>query len=111
MLLLTVLEFVFWLIILPYLFFGLAFTSVADVLGDLFEPTLFLGAIWVAGMGLYLQFCIPSADAQFVSVVGAIADSHIAGIATPTVIFVIAGSLLVASVWRRSTKARAVRDI
>jgi len=62
-------------------------------------------------MGLYLQFCIPSADAQFVGVAGAIADSHIAGIATPTVFIAIAGSLLVASVWRRSAKAGAVRDI
>ena len=100
---LALIEFVFWLLLLPYILFGMLLGQIALVVASAFEPRLLLVGVWFGALGLYLfPKRIPD-DLPFVSLVDSIAQSHIAGLSTPLVFLAMAGLLVATSAvvtWR-----------
>lgn len=105
---LAIIELVFFVLLLPYIMFGQLLAHVADLVSTYFEPKLLLVGAWFVLVAVFLFPSKDPDDSPFVSVVDAIAQSHIAGLQTPTTLFgfgtfLVVVSALVAAKHRRTT--------
>lgn len=95
---LALVEFVVWLLILPYVLFGLLLTHIAHVFAQVFDSRLLLAGVWFGVMGArLLPSRTPDDSRPFVSLVEMVAQSHIWRVPTPAALIGVAGILVVAS--------------
>lgn len=81
----AIIEFVLGLLILPYLLIGFFVADVAKFITELFDPWLLFIGVITAVIGLELQRHSTPDDSPFISIVDSIAQSHVFGIAVPTI--------------------------
>lgn len=95
---LALLEFVFWLLILPYVLFGLLLAHIAHIITQAFEPRLLLAGVWFGAMGAWLlPSSTPDDSRPFLTLVEVVAQSHIGPVPTPAALLAVAGLLVVAA--------------
>ncbi|MBV6885842.1 hypothetical protein [Xanthomonas euvesicatoria] len=95
---LALLEFVFWLLILPYVLFGLLLAHIARAIAQVFESRLLLAGVWFGAMGAWLlPDSTPDDSRPFVTLVEMVAQSHIGPVPTPAVLLGVAGLLVIAA--------------
>ncbi|MGL0788790.1 hypothetical protein [Xanthomonas translucens] len=95
---LALLEFVFWLLILPYVLFGMLLAHIAHAITQVFEPRLLLSGVWFGAMGAWLlPSSTPDDSRPFVSLVEMVAQSHIGPVPTPAALIAVAALLVIAA--------------
>jgi len=95
---LALVEFVIWLLLLPYVLFGLLLTHIAHAFAQAFESRLLLAGVWFGVMGArLLPISTPDDSRPFVSLVEMVAQSHIGWVPTPAALLGVAGFLVVTS--------------
>ncbi|WGO96451.1 hypothetical protein QCD61_28220 (plasmid) [Pseudomonas viciae] len=102
----TILVFIFVIVALPYLLFGVVLGIIVDTVCTVFQPALLLVAVWIGLIGLFLFPSMEPSDLPFSTLVEVIAQSHLFNIPTPYAIFSIAGCFVVAAFIARQRKPR-----
>lgn len=100
----AILEFLFFLLLLPYILFGVLLAKIWEVVCMVFQPVLLLLAVWIASIGLFLLPSMAPNDRPWLSLVESIAQSHVFGVPTPFAIFGMAGCVLIVSVIARQRR-------
>lgn len=101
----AILEFLFFLLLLPYILFGVLLAKIWEAVCMVFQPVLLLLAVWIASLGLFLLPSMALNDRPWLSLVESIAQSHVFGVPTPFAIFGMAGCVLIVSVIARQRRA------
>lgn len=102
----TILLFMFVIVVLPYLLFGVVLGLIVDTVCTAFQPALMLMALWVVSIGFFLLPSMAPNDLPFSSFVEVIAQSHLFHIPTPYAIFGVAGCFVVAAFIARQRNPR-----
>lgn len=97
-------EILIFLLLLPYILFGVLLAKVAETIGAVFQPVILLIAVWVAVMGAYLVPSMRATDAPWVTLIESVAQSHVLGLPTPFALFALAGVLVVVSLVVKQAK-------
>lgn len=97
----VILEFLFFLFLLPYILFGVLLAMIWQAVCMVFQPVFLLVAVWITSLGLFLLPSIAPNDRPWLSLVESIAQSHVLGVPTPFTIFGIAACVLIVSVIAR----------
>jgi len=93
---LALLEVIVFLLILPYVLFGMLLAHIAHVIGQVLEPRLLLAGVWFGAMGAWLlPSSTPDDSRPFLSLVEVVAQSHIGPVPTPAALLGVAGLLAV----------------
>jgi len=100
----AILEFLFFLLLLPCILFGVLLAKIWESVCMVFQPVLLLVAVWIASLGLFLLPSMAPNDRPWLSLVESIAQSHVFGVPTPFAIFGMAGCVLIVSVIARQRR-------
>lgn len=100
----AILEFLFFLLLLPYILFGVLLAKIWEAVCMVFQPVLLLLAAWIASLGLFLLPSMAPNDRPWLSLVESIAQGHVFGVPTPFAIFGMAGCVLIVSVIARQRR-------
>lgn len=100
----AILEFLIFLILLPYILFGVLLAKIWEAVCMVFQPVLLLVAVWITSLGLFLLPSMEPNDRPWLSLVESIAQSHVFGVQTPFAIFGVAAGVLVVSVIARQRR-------
>jgi hypothetical protein len=100
----AILEFLVFLLLLPYILFGVLLAKIWKAVCMVFQPVLLLLAVWIASLGLFLLPNMAPNDRPWLSLVESIAQSHVFGAPTPFAIFGMAGCVLIVSVIARQRR-------
>jgi hypothetical protein len=104
---LAILEFVFFLLFLPYILFGMLLAHVADTIAQVFEPRLLLTGVWFGVLGGWLLTeSTPDDTRPWQSLVEVVAQSHIGPVLTPVALLVVAGLLVATAAFVRLKRPR-----
>lgn len=95
----AIIEFFLLLLILPFFLFGVVLSKIGKTITDNFEPIQLLSCVWLSTIGYcLLPYREVNESRPYVSLVEAIAQSHVLGISTPILLFTMAGLLFVTSI-------------
>lgn len=100
----AILEFLIFLLLLPYILFGVLLAKIWESVCMVFQPVLLLVAVWIASLGMFLLPSMAPDDRPWLSLVESIAQSHVFGVPTPFAIFGMAGCVLIVSVIARQPR-------
>jgi hypothetical protein len=95
---LAIVELIIFLLVLPYVLFGLLLGVVVGAVGRIFEPRILLGGIWLAVIGLFLLPHRELDASPFATFVDVVAQSHVLGLSTPVALLAAAGVLICVAV-------------
>lgn len=93
----AILQLLIFLLLLPYILFGVMLAKISEAVCMVFQPVLLLVAVWVASLGVFLIPSMVPNDQPWVSLVDSIAQSHVFGVPTPFAIFGVAACVLIVS--------------
>ncbi|HCF3018602.1 TPA: hypothetical protein NIB55_005872 [Pseudomonas aeruginosa] len=100
----AILELLIFLLLLPYILFGILLAKIWEAVCMVFQPVLLLIAVWIASLGVFLLPSMAPNDRPWVTLVESIAQSHVFGVPTPFAIFGMAGCVLAVSVFTRQRR-------
>lgn len=97
----ALLEFLIFLLLVPYILFGILLAKIWESVCMIVHPGLLLVGVWIASLGLFLLPKMAPNDRPWVTMVESIAQSHVLGVPTPFAILGIAACVFVVSVIAR----------
>ncbi len=97
----AILEFLILFFLLPYILFGVVLAKIWEAVCTFFQPVLLLLAVWICSIGMFLLPSMEPHDRPWMTILEAIAQSHVFGLQTPFVIFGIAACVVIVSVAAR----------
>lgn len=102
---LALIEFVFFILIFPFLLFGVLLNKIGRAITDHFEPVQLLTSIWLLSVSYFLwPYQEVNESVKFISIFDAVAQSEVMGVPVPTVFILLASLLFLSSMivaWRR----------
>ncbi|AXQ51120.1 MULTISPECIES: hypothetical protein [Pseudomonas] len=100
----AILQLLIFLLLLPYILFGVVLAKIAEAVCTVFQPVLLLLAVWIASLGVFLVPSMMPNDRPWLSLVDSIAQSHVLGVPTPFGILGVAVCVLIVSVIARQRR-------
>lgn len=95
---LTILEFVFFLLFLPSFLFGFLLVHLGQMVASVFEPRLLMASVWCAAVGSYLDWHSgANDDSPYLTLVQSLAKTHIGPEPMPAAMLWLAGLLILAA--------------
>lgn len=82
----AVFEGLIFLIVLPYVLFGVLLATIWEAVCEVFYPPLLLGGLWIMIVGSFLLSRLVQSDLTFVTVSTSIARTNLLSVPTPFVI-------------------------
>lgn len=94
----ALLQFVFFLLVLPYVLFGWLLGHIALTVARAFEPRLLLAGVWFVAAGAWLlPSSRPDDSLPFLTLVEVVAQSHIGPVPIPAALLGGGGLLILAA--------------
>jgi len=95
----ALIEIFFFIFIFPIALIAISMNHIFKLIKSIFNPALLFFGIWLGSFGAFLFPSRLPDNKPFVSLVGAIAQSQVAGFSTPLIFLAVAGLLICLSLF------------